>query len=42
MGGKHKKFQSVKEAYERQDLATMLEFAGKFDVNYKLDKNDEK
>jgi hypothetical protein len=38
----HEIFQSVKDAYEKQDLATMLELAGKFDVNYKLDKNDEK
>lgn len=41
MGGKHKKFQSVKEAYERQDLATMLEMAAEYDVNYKLDDRDE-
>ena len=41
MGGKHEKFQSVKEAYERQDLATMLEMAAEYDVNYKLDDRDE-
>ena len=41
LGGKHEKFQSVKEAYEKQDLAKMLELAAEYDVNYKLDDRDE-
>ena len=41
LGGKHKQFQRVKEAYEKQDLAEMLELAAEFDVNYKLDDRDE-
>tara|TARA_B100001564_G_C20583910_1_gene644515 strand:+ start:371 stop:1063 length:693 start_codon:yes stop_codon:yes gene_type:complete len=38
----HKVFQSVKEAYEKQDLSKMLELAGEFGINYDLDKNDER
>ena len=41
LGGKHEKFQSVKEAYEKQDLAKMLQLAAEYDVNYKLDDRDE-
>ena len=41
LGGKNKQFQRVKEAYEKQDLAEMLELAAAFDVNYKLDDRDE-
>tara|TARA_B100000674_G_scaffold496819_1_gene528271 strand:- start:1199 stop:1849 length:651 start_codon:yes stop_codon:yes gene_type:complete len=41
LGGKTKKFQYVKDAYERQDLATMLELAAEHDVNYKFDERDE-
>jgi len=41
LGGKHDKFQKVKEAYERQDLSKMLDYAAEFDINYKLDDKDE-
>lgn len=41
LGGKHQEFQSVKEAYEKQDLGKMLELAAEYEVDYNMDKNDE-
>lgn len=39
-GGDESVFQSVKDAYESQDLAEMLDLAGKFGVKYEMDSND--
>ena len=40
MGGDHEVFQNVKDAYEKQDLAEMLEMAGTYGVKYEMDDDD--
>ena len=40
-GGSPEEFQSLKEAYEKQDLIEMLNFAGKYNVKYEVEEEDK-
>jgi len=40
-GGTDESFQKLNNAYQSQDLASMLSYAGEYDIDYELDNNDE-
>jgi len=40
-GGTDESFQKLNNAYQSQNLASMLSYAGEYDIDYELDNNDE-